>query len=48
MICGLHQESLDVTVTRHREELDDIMELLLIETANADQKVLHVVNCVQF
>ena len=40
MICGLPQESLDVTVTKHREELDDIMELLLTETAKADQKVL--------
>lgn len=33
------QNTLDVTVTKHREELDDIMELVLAETGNADKQV---------
>lgn len=37
--CTQLEESLDVTVTRHREELDDIMELVLSETTKADQKL---------
>ena len=32
-------------MTRHREELDDIMELVLAETANADKQVLCMSCC---
>ncbi|XP_065909190.1 uncharacterized protein [Dysidea avara] len=37
--CVQLEDTLDVAVTRHREELDDIMELVLAETANADKQL---------